>query len=530
MSLDGAITLVSPRASLVKAGATAVSFGRPNHCKLYRTITTSTMHYRSINVGLHSQFDIETLPEYHPGPRDHYVARGITGFTPEFVDNKASTCSVYVPIYPGSTFWIGYSVSPPVPKGHYFLFKLYIGGAYVTSWSTGKAENWQGKTMFGLFETSEDENGKTRIEKRVLCFTPPGYERNIVGLFDEEARVEIRIHRAGGRKRVERQAEEYKETEHAKTGKGIRYVCDWTMSKIILTATRLVSAGRAGPELPKRFYKFALIDPIDQPFATFRYYYRTWDQLRDLGLLDQDHTGGGVENDLSVIEPLEDDRSGAVETNRAQSPFGIESGFVWRDCKETLKGGTAATARSKSEQGTNTDTPTRPKSMQPRRSPTRGASTCLVGSTEQPCTYVPRGAPDPQAGMSIDCDGEQAQQPVSRIPRAPKSYRLSIPPSIRLVAPVYPLRPLPTIPRKSDDDSPICYRPHPAYPMDDWNISTPSPVGSVQDSVLTPPLGRWRVQGRSASALMGAITSVWRRRGAQTTDGAPSTESAQSLA
>ena len=291
----------------------------------------------------------------------------------------------------------------------------------------------------------------------------------------------------------------------------------------ILTATRFVSAGRAGPELPKRFYKFALIDPIDQPFATFRYYYRTWDQLRELGLLDLDHTGGGEENDLSVIEPLEDDRSGAVETNRAQSPLGIELGFVWHDCKKTLKGGTAVTVRSKSEQATNTDTPTRPKSMQPRRSPTRGAATCLVGSTEQPCTYVPRGAPDPQAEMSIDCVGEQAQQPVSRIPRAPKSYRLSIPPSIKLVAPAYPIRPLPTIPRKSDDDSPTCYRPHPAYPMDDWNISTPSPVGSVQDGILTPPLGRWKEPGRSASALMGAITSAWRRRCAQTTDGAPST-------
>jgi len=302
------------------------------------------------------------------------------------------------------------------------------------------------------------------------------------------------------------------------------------MFKILLTATRLVSAGRAGPELPKRFYKFALIDPIDQPFATFRYYYRTWDQLRDLGLLDQYLTGGGEGNDLSVIEPLEDDSSGAVETNRSQSALGTEPGYVWHDCKETLKGGAAATVRSKSEQATNTDTPTRSKSMQPRRSPTRGAAICLGGSIEQPCTYVPRGAPDLQAGMSIDYVGEQAQQPVSSIPRAPKSYRLSIPPSIKLVAPAYPLRPLPTIPRKSDDDSPTCYRPHPAYPVDDWNISTPSPIGSVQDGVLTPPLGRWREQGRSASALMGAITSAWRRRGAQTTDGAPSTESARSLA
>ena len=39
--------------------------------------------------------------------------------------------------------------------------------------------------------------------------------------------------------------------------------------------SRLVNAGRAKKENPKRFYGFSLIDPIDQPFATFKYYYRT---------------------------------------------------------------------------------------------------------------------------------------------------------------------------------------------------------------------------------------------------------------
>lgn len=72
--------------------------------------------------------------------------------------------------------------------------------------------------MFGLFESPEDEDGKRRIEKRVLCFTT----KDTVDIFDETARVEIRVHRADGRKRVERQTEEYKYTEHAKTGKGIR--------------------------------------------------------------------------------------------------------------------------------------------------------------------------------------------------------------------------------------------------------------------------------------------------------------------
>ncbi len=65
----------------------------------------------------------------------------------------------------------------------------------------------------------------------------------------------------------------------------------------------LVNAGRAGGDHPKRFYKFALIDPIDQPFVAFRYYYRTWEQIRYLGLVDGDSDAA----DRSVIERCDDD-------------------------------------------------------------------------------------------------------------------------------------------------------------------------------------------------------------------------------
>ncbi|RMZ66462.1 glutaminase a [Pyrenophora seminiperda CCB06] len=468
----------------------------PSHSQLH--CVTAAMHYRSITIGLRSQFDIETLPEYYPGPRNDCIARGITGFTPEFVDNETSTCSVYVPVYPGSTFWIGYSVSPPVPEGHYFLFKLYIDSIYVTSWSTGKAENWQGKTMFGLFETAEDENGKKRFEKRVLCFTPPVNGTDAVDAFDETACVEIRVHRADGRKRVERQAEEYKDTQHAELGKGISR----KLSKRDTDCFSLVSAGRAGPEQPKRFYKFALIDPIDEPLATFRYYYRTWDQLRDLGLLEQKHAGEGEENDLSVIEPLEDDSCGAMEEDRAQSSLSSESSIG-----------------SKSEQTTHTDARIQPRPMEPRKLSTPGVSVGLMGGgTEQPRTYVPRGAPDTETRRSVSCCGEQAQPLVSCMPRATKSYCLPTPLSIKLVDPEQAPRPLPTIPGKSGHDSPTCYLPHPAYSMDDWNLGPPSPVGLVRDDISTPLLERWKEQGRPASALMGAIASAWRRRGARAAD------------
>lgn len=180
--------------------------------------------YRSINISLHSQFDVETLPEYDPLPQEYYTERGVAYIAPKPIDDATSTCSVYVPAYPGSTFWIAYCVAPPVPDGHYFLFKLYIDGAHVVSWSTGKAEAWKGKTMFGLYERPEDEEGKRRVEKRVLCFTSEEdeLEREIgEATFDQKRRMEIRIHRAHGRKRMERHLETYSATEHASSPRGI---------------------------------------------------------------------------------------------------------------------------------------------------------------------------------------------------------------------------------------------------------------------------------------------------------------------
>lgn len=41
----------------------------------------------------------------------------------------------------------------------------------------------------------------------------------------------------------------------------------------------LVKAGILTQEHPKRFYNYALLDPLDKPFASFRYFPRTWGEL-----------------------------------------------------------------------------------------------------------------------------------------------------------------------------------------------------------------------------------------------------------
>lgn len=38
----------------------------------------------------------------------------------------------------------------------------------------------------------------------------------------------------------------------------------------------MLNAGVLPDDHPRRFYTYYLLDPLDQPFATFRWYYRTW--------------------------------------------------------------------------------------------------------------------------------------------------------------------------------------------------------------------------------------------------------------
>lgn len=175
--------------------------------------------YRSIRIALHSQFDIETLPEYYPPPLASLIGTQRTCYSdiPPFVDEKTSTCSVHVPVFPGGQFWIAYSVAPPVPENQHFLFKLYIDGEKVMSWSTDKEYRWMGKTMYGLFESNEGDCARRRIEKRVLCFSATGKDGDT-----QDGCVEIKVHRASGRKRIEREFQVFEETAFAKSVQGVR--------------------------------------------------------------------------------------------------------------------------------------------------------------------------------------------------------------------------------------------------------------------------------------------------------------------
>lgn len=284
----------------------------------------------------------------------------------------------------------------------------------------------------------------------------------------------------------------------------------------------LIHGGRAGSEQPKRFYKFALIDPVDQPFATFRYYYRTWNQLRDLGVLRPDHSGAGEEDGLSVIEPLDDSvRSTSADQETGNAVSHGQQGRI-PDGKGDSNEGPRPGPRSKREQATATFSLTRRPSVKTRKPSYVGPRMRQAGKTGQLRSYVPVGAPSSKTEPSDKESQEEASQRHSDTLKPPQSYRLSIPPSIALEPSGLITRPLPTPPQKSSfpSSSSTAYCPPPANHVDDRAKYTPSPVKPITQRASTPPPGKREEQGRSASSLMGIIASAWKHRGIQKPDGA----------
>lgn len=118
-------------------------------------------------------------------------------------------------------------------------------------------------------------------------------------------------------------------------------------------------------------------------------------------------------------------------------------------------------------------------------------------------TYVPRGAPGSDTA-SEDPGSPHHGQRLNK-------YRLSMPPSIKFDAPESVSRPLP-IPRKNDHvSSSTAYRPHPAYPAEEWPVLPPSPVRSPRKSDEPSLLEERTGLGITGAGLLGVFSSTWKR-------------------
>ena len=145
--------------------------------------------YRSITLGVISQYDCLQLPEYPPRqpPEDPFTTR------PTLISPSEALVSVYIPSYPGSNFWLSYSISTPHPPRALYYFKLSINGNPVANWGCGEQEGYAGKTMFGLYRGADGG-----IERRAFGFA----EQDGPGKGPNGEMMEIKVYRAKGKRTI----------------------------------------------------------------------------------------------------------------------------------------------------------------------------------------------------------------------------------------------------------------------------------------------------------------------------------------
>ncbi|KAL8763150.1 MAG: hypothetical protein Q9194_007413 [Teloschistes cf. exilis] len=232
--------------------------------------------YRNITINLVSQFDILNIPEYAP-PTTH---------SDPFAENPAlidkSLVSCYIPIYPLSRFWFAYSISAPHPPKALYYFKLFMNGACVVSWGCGEENGFKGKTMYALFDSGELWMGEPTVDAMGFGFRSETMDPNSLNGMLGHA-MEVRVYRARGRRRIKPDLEDAravvgKQSQTSKTsGSG-------PGTQAVKGGVCIFNAGALFDDHPQRYYTYSLLDPLDKPFATFRWYYRTWAQLESLGI------------------------------------------------------------------------------------------------------------------------------------------------------------------------------------------------------------------------------------------------------
>jgi len=206
-------------------------------------------------------------------------------FIPLLQDDANARVSVYVPIHPKSLFWLSYKIEPPPVDDTFYVFKLFANKKEVTTWCCDAENSFKGKTMFGLFDTNEPAEGGNAFEKRVFRFGPADNRvvGNLSGDKEEDRFLEVRVCRANVKKRVDPQ----------------RYISRVPRG----TDVDLAWAGYSKQMAPQRFFKFGLIDEVNQPYATFRFYYRSWEEIDKLGL----HMGQVKSEGSSLFDQTVDD-------------------------------------------------------------------------------------------------------------------------------------------------------------------------------------------------------------------------------
>ncbi|KAL1881157.1 hypothetical protein VTK73DRAFT_4604 [Phialemonium thermophilum] len=259
-------------------------FGRQSKAKEINALKMPSL--RGIDVFLFSHSESLPIPEYpHPGAspvrlqgldqRRYPTSPGrlcsvlSTNSVPNAVQLQRTgpMISVYMASIPGSQFSVRYSVSPiPTLPCKYVFFKLLMNGRTITSWGIDTRVQLAGSVSRSLWCPGERWQGRVGIEGRSFVFASGQLAKSIA---EYGGVVEIRVFRAKERKPRAPRLEPFRDLDNY---------------GLAVPSTGLLE----NPE-DTRFYEWHLIDPKDSPYATFRFHYRSRENLELLNLIPGDH-------------------------------------------------------------------------------------------------------------------------------------------------------------------------------------------------------------------------------------------------
>ncbi|OHE92413.1 hypothetical protein CORC01_12274 [Colletotrichum orchidophilum] len=286
---------------------------------------------RGIDVSIVPGPNIEGLPELpHPESssvrlRGPHAASPMSSTGCSFTSTPEKcrpTTSVYIPSSPGSQFHLRYSINKPPANSKFLYFKMTMNGRQVVSWGTRSQAAQSQIVSHALYEPDTKwhyrESGVTYkregVEKRFFHFVP----RSEASAAMDGGLIDVQIFRSHGRRRRAPQLGDFRSQDQygitSPTGGLVESPQDLT------------------------FYDWVLVDPVDSPFATFRFFYRTWENLKALNLVSEAHYDELIASNAQSeqlpnrpITPIHYE-AGQVTSTRTR-PFDFDSvdGLVFED-------------------------------------------------------------------------------------------------------------------------------------------------------------------------------------------------------
>ncbi|KAI1629185.1 hypothetical protein EDD37DRAFT_40008 [Exophiala viscosa] len=346
------------------------------------------MKFRGIEVCIISQFDICKLPEFHyptpPQPADPFQ---VDSNHEPMIASPSPTASCHVPIYPGSQIWFEYSIDGPHPPGAAYYFKLFINGKVITAWDCTAKHDFHGKMMYNLVnDGTEPLTGGLAVRRQALRFGD-GLEDRQVGELDDDL-IQINVYRIEHRKRIRDLVQ----------GLGSVDVKSTTADGL-----RLTNSGVVEPGFRPRRYRYQLLDPVDMPYAAFRFFCRPYEYLEKHGIVPAARSTRLTSSASSI-----DSEETTTETDQESR-------------QKTQQGGEEAAAAAAA-----TSPVVKPANLTPANSPARGGDTNM--SQEKHMIRVVKSTSSSNSVRLADNDDalsvktkDSIEDLQSSVPRSPKS-------------------------------------------------------------------------------------------------------------